>query len=141
VVLDRAHDLATSQSAALELSRAGAVCVAPASPADALAWFASCRAVLSMRLHGMVLAARCATPSLGICTDPEDPKIFAFGKQSGLCVLPPSSDSAQTVKAALHDLIEAEAFHRKRLQALSIEMRKNAKKDLAKLLQIVYNKR
>lgn len=141
LVLDRKHDLAVSRHAALCLSKIGATCALPASPADALAWFGSATAVLSMRLHGMLLAARCATPSLGLCADSADPKMFAFGMQSGQHVLPMPPRSAQEIKTALVNLIEQRETHSSRLHSLSVEMGKNAKKDLAKLLQIVYNKR
>ena len=140
-VLDRKQDLTLSQRTATLFQSLGTACIVPDTPADALAWFASCRAVLSMRLHGMLLAARAATPSLGICTDGSDQKMVAFGAQSGQPVFDLSSLSETEAASALGALITAAEDRRLRLQALASEMQKNAKKDLAKLLQIVYNKR
>ncbi len=138
LTLDQAHDKTLSLRAAHDL---GTICIAPTEPQTALAWFASCHAVLSMRLHGMLLATRVATPSLGVCTDAQDEKIPAFAESASLPCLPLSALSEKAVADALTKLILSADSLRPRLHSLADELQKNAQKDLAKLLQIVYNKK
>ncbi|MBQ9806022.1 MAG: glycosyltransferase [Clostridia bacterium] len=137
LTLDSKHDKIISDRAARDLH---APCITPSDPQAALAWLSSCQAVLSMRLHGMLLAARVGTPALGVCTDSHDEKMPAFARASCLPCLPLSSLSEKAVTNSLTDLILAADTIRPRLLSLAREMQKNAQKDLAKLLQIVYNK-
>ena len=138
LTLDQVHDKDLSLRAAREL---GTVLLLPTDPQAALAWFASCHAVLSMRLHGMLLATRVATPSLGGCTDAQDEKMPAFAESAKLPCLPLSALSQKTISDALTELILSVDSLRPRLRSLADELQKNAQKDLAKLLQIVYNRK
>jgi len=140
-VLDCKQDRALSRLTARRWKDLGAVCVIPTGVQDALALLSSCRAVLSMRLHGMLLAARVGTPSFGISSDACDEKIPAFAEQTNQPWLPLATLSKERATQALETLLSSADAVRPHLQSLADEMQKNAQKDLAKLLQIVYNKR
>ncbi|MFN2322840.1 MAG: polysaccharide pyruvyl transferase family protein [Trueperaceae bacterium] len=66
-------------------------------PAELLAAFAGAHAVLSGRLHGMVLAAAAGTPVAGVAYDP---KVTGFGARIGAPVAPVPSDAAGVAAAA-----------------------------------------
>ena len=135
LVFDAHEDLALSRRAC---DRLGGTLLHPSCPLDALALLRSCEGVLSLRLHGLILATRAGTPALAINADATEEKLLAFAAGAGL----PCLDSAdgQQIEAALTALLERAPQLRTALEARCSEMRKKAQKDLANMLKIVYNK-
>lgn len=110
----------------------------PQSPSDALALLCSCEVVLSLRLHGLILATRAGTPALAINADATEEKLLAFAAEAGLPCL--ASADGRQIEAALTSLLERAPQLRISLGERCAEMRKKAQKDLANMLEIVYNK-
>ena len=106
---------------------------------DACAILSVCQGVLTLRLHAMVLAAAVGTPSLGIPADPRDEKICSFAHAVG-------ADTLRTEELSvpiLTERIEAMLCDRERLRPILrhavAEMQKKAAKDLANIVQMIYN--
>lgn len=141
LVFDKAEDELAAKWACAECLDLHAKYTVPRTPSDALALLGSCRAVLSMRLHGIVLSARASVPTMGISTDPKDPKLASFARAAAIPCLPPKGTGISEILDAAEALLkENPAAERARSEALA-EMQKKAQKDLANTLKIVYNKR
>jgi polysaccharide pyruvyl transferase WcaK-like protein len=125
-----------------------AVCMAFDTPmlhvrsvADLAALLRDSHGVLSMRLHPLVLSAASATPAIGLSIDPRDRKMTSFARLSGQELLPYSRPSIAEL-VALGESVFALPSPQKAnltLQA-SAEMRKKAWKDLANIVEMIYNK-
>ena len=107
---------------------------------DLAALVAGASAVLSMRLHALVLASLHATPALGIVTDPTDSKIVSFAKGVGQdAILYPKPSVAELIACAEAHLW-GEAAQNARISAAAVEeMQKKARKDLANIVEMIYN--
>ncbi|MBE6602526.1 MAG: glycosyltransferase [Ruminococcaceae bacterium] len=141
LVFDELHDTHCSQKAAHDCREPSASCTVLRTPSDAVALLSACRAVISMRLHGMILSCLAGTPALGIGSDPEDRKLSAFAKEAAVRYLPPNGLYAPLIVAAAEPLLNESAADRQRRTDARSEMQKKAQKDLANTLEIVYNKR
>ncbi|MBQ8432942.1 MAG: polysaccharide pyruvyl transferase family protein [Clostridia bacterium] len=108
--------------------------------ADAVALFGLCELTLCMRLHALILASVAGCPAIGLPGDARDPKIRAFALGAGQEFLSPDELTA----AGLVERMEAcmvDAPARRVLLGESLaEMRKKARKDLANIAQMIYNK-
>jgi polysaccharide pyruvyl transferase WcaK-like protein len=107
---------------------------------DLSALVAGASAVLSMRLHALVLASLHATPAIGIVTDPDDSKILSFTKGVGQdAILYPKPSVAELVAFAEFHLWGEGAQNPRLLTAAVEEMQKKARKDLANIVGMLYN--
>src|SRR2546426_3188631 len=72
----------------------------PSTPEEAAGWLGSCDAVITMRLHGAILAAVARVPSVAIGVDP---KLVSNARRLGLSelVIPLQSCSPSSVESAL----------------------------------------
>ena len=140
LVLDRRHDAKASRAFAKALQSLGARCVIPQACADAKAYLAGCHAVLSMRLHGLILATAAGTPALGIASDPQDSKLAAYAAAAHCELLVRDACNGACATQAIEALLATDPHRRAQTARAVDEMRKKAQIDLANTLQIVYNK-
>ena len=134
-IFDQRRDERASHSAALALQSTVAVC---RTPLWAQALLTKARAVVTVRLHAMVLATAVGTPALGLCPDPHDEKLKAFARLSGQQILEEPLPDLPTLVKRLESLIEKPKGD-PILRAATEEMRKNAQKDLANIAEMIYN--
>lgn len=73
---------------------------------EAVALFAPACGVLSMRLHGLILAAAGGAPALGLSYDDRDTKLAVFAREEGLPALGAGA-TADDILVALRSLIQA----------------------------------
>ena len=121
-------------------SASGGIFLPLRESADAVALFSVSQLVLSMRLHAMIFAAMSGTPAVGIPADPRDQKLPSFAKKAGQDHL---SFDAITVGNLVERMESAlsQANTNRRILADSVsEMRKKARKDLANILWMIYNR-
>lgn len=125
-----------------------AVCEASATPllsvrsvGDLAAILRDSHGILSMRLHALILAASSATPAVGLSTDPDDHKIAAFARLSGQEVLPYPRPSVAELVSLLDSHVSNPSPQNAALIAEAVaELRKKAWKDLANIVEMLYNK-
>ena len=95
--------------------------------------------LLSMRLHGLVLATTVSLPSIGIPTA-DDQKIPSFCRLAAQDYLAPDALSV----AALVEMCQKICANKDALRPLiadaCCELQKNAQKDLANIARMVYNR-
>ena len=108
-------------------------------PADVSALLSECRAVVTMRLHGLVLASVAGVTALGVPADPRDKKIPAFAAAIGQPLLSPTADSAAELTEALENILKCPIPPRFLADSLA-EQRKKVWKDLANIVTMLYNK-
>ena len=132
------EDLGATQAASRLLS---APIISVRSVEDVAALLQGVRCVLSMRLHGIVLATPGNTPALGIVTDESDRKIPSFVRLSGQeLLLYPRPAVAELIEHAEHCLSAASKGSRRLIANAVEEMQKKARKDLANIVDMLYNK-
>ena len=117
-----------------------ALFLTPEEATDARALFSASALVLTMRLHAMILATLEGTPTVGIPADPRDRKIESFAKASGQEVLSPSHISVGALVEQMEQALDSAPARRPLLAQSLAEMRKKARKDLANILQMIYNR-
>ena len=111
-------------------------------PRELLALLSASRACVTLRLHGAILASSAGRPCLCISPDREDQKLAAFAGTLGQEHLSSAKTSdAASLSSALSRLLARDGDFCRRLLLLVEEERKKARKDLAKLLEMLYNKR
>ena len=111
-------------------------------PRELLALLSASRACVTLRLHGAILSSSAGRPCLCISPDREDQKLAAFAGTLGQEHLSSTEASdAACLSAALSRLLARDGDFCRRLLLLVEEERKKARKDLAKLLEMLYNKR
>ena len=111
-------------------------------PRELLALLSTSRACVTLRLHGAILASSAGRPCLCISPDREDQKLAAFAGTLGQEHLSSTEASdAASLSSALSRLLARDGDFCRRLLLLVEEERKKARKDLAKLLEMLYNKR
>lgn len=137
LIFDANRDKNPSVQAAREL---GGQVYLPPSSKEAAALIGGAQAVLTMRLHGMVLATAMGVPTLGIVTTPKEKKITAFAKQSGQSIVPYDQLSVAAVVEGVEQCIEEGAALRPVFGDAVADLRKKAQKDLANISAIVYNR-
>ena len=108
--------------------------------ADALALFGMCDLVLCMRLHALILASAAGCPAIGLPTNATDRKIPAFALSAGQELLLPTELTVANLVERMEDCLTNATARRARLPDSVAEMRKKAGKDLANILQMIYNK-
>ena len=108
---------------------------------DLFAILSECRAVVTMRLHAMILATAVATPALGVVTDPSDGKISSFASASGQqSILYPAPSVGELCDRLERMISDPRGKNEEILLAATVEMQKNARKDLANIHEMLYNK-
>lgn len=108
---------------------------------DIAAFLQGVRCVASMRLHGLVLATLGNTPALGIVIDEADRKIPSFVRLSGQeLLLYPRPAVAELIEHAEHCLRASDKGRRRLIANAAEEMQKKARKDLANIVDMLYNK-
>ncbi len=135
LIFDHVCDTEETQAAQMLLGGRIARC---REPSDAAAWFSSCEAAVSMRLHGLVLASSVGIPTLGVPPDGRDEKLPAFAKQAGQAALFPDGSDVQSLTAALKKTLSRTPQGAFLCDSVA-EMRKKAQKDLANLCEMIYN--
>lgn len=111
-------------------------------PRELLALLSASRACVTLRLHGAILSSSAGRPCLCISPDREDQKLAAFAGTLGQEHLSSTKASdAASLSSALSRLLARDGDFCRRLLLLVEEERKKARKDLAKLLEMLYNKR
>lgn len=134
-VFDSRSDRADTYTAA---HLVGGRVVSCPTPAHALALLSRARAVVTMRLHAMILATAVGTPALGLSCDPRDRKINAFANASGQ--EQPAADDWNV--PTLNDRLQA-LLNRPQsdtvLREITEELQKKAQKDLANIAEMIYN--
>ncbi len=97
--------------------------------------------VISMRLHALVLASGVSVPSLGLSTDANEEKLVAFSRLvGGEALLSSSASVGELIDAAESLFFSDSAQNRAILRSSVADLRKKARKDLANILQMLYNK-
>ena len=108
-------------------------------PSDVTALLRNAQLLISMRLHGMILATTVALPSVGIPTA-DDPKISSFARLAAQEYIPAKRLSV----ASLVDLCQKICAHKNALRPVIADacsdLQKNAQKDLANIARMVYNR-
>lgn len=137
LIFDANNDTKVTLQAAKEL---GGKAYRPPAPKEAAALIAIAQAVITMRLHGMVLATAKGVPALGIVASPTEKKITAFAKQSGQGIVPFDQLSVAAVVEGTEQAIREGAALRPIFGDAVADLRKKAQKDLANISAIVYNR-
>jgi polysaccharide pyruvyl transferase CsaB len=137
--MDLRADLTLSRQGA-ELGGGRLLC--PKDPRELLALLSASRACVTLRLHGAILSSSAGLPCLCISPDREDQKLAAFSETLGQEHLS-STEAADGARLdeALSRLLKKDAAFSHRLLLAVEEERKKARKDLAKLLEMLYNER
>lgn len=108
--------------------------------ADAVALFSVSQLVLSMRLHALIFAAMSGTPAVGIPADPRDQKLPSFAKRAGQEHLLLEELTVGNLVERMELAISESDANRPILADSVAEMRKKARKDLANILWMIYNR-
>ena len=129
-------DISINASAAHKL---GGKLFSATEPSDVTALLRNAKFLISMRLHGMILATTVALPAVGIPTA-DDRKIPSFSLLAAQEYLTPETLSI----AALVEICSAFCTRGDSLRPLiadaCLDLQKNAQKDLANIASMVYNK-
>jgi polysaccharide pyruvyl transferase WcaK-like protein len=107
---------------------------------DAVALFSVSRLVLSMRLHALIFAAAAGTPAVGIPADPRDQKIPSFARAVGQEFLALDELTVGNLVERMEAALSMSEANRPILADSVAEMRKKARKDLANILLMIYNR-
>lgn len=108
-------------------------------PTDITALLRNASFLISMRLHGMILATTVSLPTVGISTA-DDRKIPSFARLAAQEYLTPDALSvASLVEICRHFCTRGDAL-RPLISSACCDLQKNAQKDLANIAAMVYNK-
>ena len=121
-------------------SACGGIVLRLRESADAVALFSAARLVLSMRLHGLILAALSGTPAVGVCTEPRDSKIPSFARSVGQEFLSLDALTVGNLVECMETSMAKSRANRPILADSVAQMRKKARKDLANILFMLYNR-
>ena len=125
---------------ALAATRIGGVQIRMRDPADLASLLRECDAVLSMRLHPLILAAASATPALGLSIDPTDSKMVAFCRLSSQPMLAYEAPSVGEITDFLENELHADPAKAKQLLGASVtDLQKKALRDLENIVEMIYN--
>lgn len=110
-----------------------------AEPADVTALLRNAQFLISMRLHGLILATTVSVPSVGIPTA-DDQKIPSFSRLAAQeCLSPECLSVASLVEICRSFCTRGNAL-RPLIADACRDLQKNAKKDLANIAAMVYNR-
>ncbi len=130
-VFDAKHDAIDMRVAA---ARVGGKVLVLREPSDAAAILSMSQAVVTMRLHALVLASSVAVPTVGIPADARDGKIVSFAKAAGQDQLSPQvftvAALVESLEAALNDLTRRAVL----VDAVE-QMRENVRDDLMRIVE------
>ena len=105
----------------------------------AVALFSSVALVITMRLHGQILATLSGTSAIGIASDSTSEKILSFSKITGQKSIPRDALTvANLVQSAESALAESASMQPIYLDTTA-DLRKKAKKDLENIIAMIYN--
>lgn len=124
----------------LAAHRLGGIAVHAREVSDITALLRVSEVVLTLRLHGMILASTAGTPALGVCPNAHEQKLIEFGKRAGLPVLSLEKLTVAAIVEALEELYRCAPQIRSVMKESLAEQRKKARKDLENIIQMIYNK-
>ena len=110
-------------------------------PADAAAILSASEVLIGMRLHALILASAVGTPSVGIPADARDNKIAAFAKSVGADCISPDALGVALLVEHTEAALASKATIRPILSDSVADQRKKARKDLANIVEMIYNNR
>ena len=110
-----------------------------AEPSDVTALLRGAQCLISMRLHGLVLATTVALPAIGIPTA-DDQKIPSFARIAAQEFLTPEELSVGALVELCQKICHASPTLRPLIVDACLDLQKNAQKDLANIAAMVYNK-
>lgn len=134
--MDQTHDAYITRLAAHQL---GGIAITAREVSDITALIRASEMAISLRLHGMILASTVGAPTLGISTDEREEKLRAFGKRTCLPVLSPVGLTVALIIEELEKLNASAPQIRALMHQSLAEQRKNARKDLENIIQMLYN--
>ena len=135
-ILDEKEDGAQTRIAAELL---GGYAITLREPSDLTALLSVSLVALTMRLHAMILAGTVALPVLSVAPNPHDRKIAAFARASGQEYIDAERLSVGEIVEALELCIESRQTRAPILRDAILEMRKKTRKDIANILEMIYN--
>lgn len=136
--LDVRRDLSLCRAAAKETGGELFVAFYPEELAARLSCVTAC---VTLRLHGLILASLAGLPALALSPDGEDGKLAAFAEAVGQEEMPLSAARGERLRDALSRLLARDGAFLAKLEGSVEREEKKARKDLAKLLEMLYNKR
>lgn len=134
-VFDELHDGTHSLEA---LPECGGRLILLREPGDAMALFLQCETVVTMRLHALILATCCATPTLGISADARDGKIREVANATGQDFLSAETLSVAGLVEAMERCLCSRRSRTPLLLDASAEMRKRLRADLVGLSGVLF---
>ena len=129
-------DLSINKAGAQKL---GGKCFVAEEPRDVTALLRNAQFLISMRLHGLILATTVSLPTLGISTS-GDQKIPSFARLSAQEHLAPEKISVATIVEICQAFCSRKEALRPLIADACRDLQKNAQKDLANIVAMVYNK-
>ena len=108
-------------------------------PSDITAILRNAEFLISMRLHGLILATTVALPSVGIPTA-NDEKIPSFARLAAQECIPPEKLSVPALVETCRDLLTRGSALCPLIADACRDLQKNAQKDLANIVAMVYNR-
>lgn len=135
-IMDEKNDAPAAEEGAEIL---GGTVIRFAEAREAIALLSKATLVLTMRLHGQILATVAGTSAIGIPTDSADEKILSFSRIAGQLAVPRDTLTvANLVRTAELALDESHAMHAIYPNTVA-DLRKKAKKDLENITAMIYN--
>ncbi len=129
-------DVAINKEAA---SRLGGRLLIADEATDVTAILRNAEILVSMRLHGLILATTVALPSVGIPTA-DDQKIPSFCRLAAQEYIVPDSLSVASLLSVCRETYARRDAHRPLIADACRDLQKNAQKDLANIARMVYNR-
>lgn len=106
---------------------------------DLTALLSTAEAAVTMRLHGMILASSVALPTLGVSPDPRDKKLSSFAREVGQECLDAERLTVGEMVEAIGLCLDSRASRAPILRDAVQEMQKKSRKDIANILEMIYN--
>ena len=130
------HDVAINAEAARRLD--GRILIAD-EPSDITAILREAQFLVSMRLHGLILATTVSLPAVGI-PSANDPKIPSFARLAAQEYLLPEKISLPLLMEIFQKIYDRGDAMRPLIADACRDLQKNAQKDLANIAIMVYNR-
>ena len=135
-IFDAVQDAGASRAAQKLL---GGRAISLREPADAVALIGRTEVLLSMRLHALIFSSAAGIPAVGVPSDVRDGKIAAFAKGAGQDCITADRVSVGLLVERAEAAMRSQASLRPILEDSVAEQRKKARKDLANIVEMVYN--
>ena len=135
-ILDEDEDGPQSRIAAEAL---GGYAVSLREPSDLTALLSVSEAAVTMRLHGMILASVVGLLTLGITPDPNDRKIASFAKAVGQEYLDDERLTVGEIVEGITVCLDSRQSRAPVVLDAVLEMQKKTRKDIANILEMIYN--